>query len=139
MLLGLILMAFYILALLLMSMTLFVAYVFIGPALWIVASGFVSFCAAFGPSLLSVVYTLAMHLKIFALPVFFPIVNRLEALTLWVVAICTGSFSRGTDDDAELENEYAGRLWQKVFTFAHLGAFESSDQLFAGNELKLDQ
>ena len=70
---------------------------------------------------------------------FFPIVNRLEALTLWVVAICTGSFARGTDDNAELENEYAGRLLQKIFTFAHLGAFESNDQLFAGNELKREQ
>ena len=94
MLLGLVPLAFFVFGALVFTIFFLTVLFFVWPTLWIIASALASVCAAFGPSLLSAVYALCMHLKLFAHPYAYPFINRLEALTLWLVAVCTSSYRK---------------------------------------------
>ena len=89
---GLVVLSFYLFGALVFTVFFLIALFFVWPTLWLIASAGGSVVAAFGPSLLSFIYALCMHLKIFASPYTYELINRLEALTLWQVAVCTSSY-----------------------------------------------
>ena len=135
---GVITLVLYWFGIVIFSAFLFLFLVFLWPTFWILGTTLFSIASAFGPATLSLVYAAAMHLKFFVIDFTKPVINRLEAMTLWIVAICTKTYEdENSVKDADFE--YANNLWSKIFTTQTLDPLDKDNELYADNDHKRSQ
>ena len=140
---GGIVLCIYCLGALVLSLFFVLTSIFIWPTLWVIASAIASCFSAVWPAALSALYALSMHLKLFAVPASAGWINRLEAMTLWTVAMCTKSYrvdgasGRGSQKDRDWQ--YANALLGQVLSFKKMRSFNADNPLYNQNTLKSRQ
>ena len=137
---GIIAIGLYAFGCLITSLFFWIFLIFIWPPLWLCATALASCLSAVVPTLLSFTFAAVMHLKFFVAPQCFPLVDRIEAASLLLVAVCTKVYP--TDDDNEKSEpdwKYAGLLFRKIFSTKHIEQFDADNKLYTNNTLKRAQ